>query len=132
MRGFGWTSHGEWALSMEATHGGGHIPADNDVDTQKKVLLKLYIAGQNSRSRKARRALDELCAASAHDLEVQVIDIGERPQLAEDEKILATPVVVRELPPPMRRIIGDLSDFHSVLVGLDLYQDEDPRSGGPS
>ena len=99
------------------------IQADNDVDTSTRVLLKLYIAGQNARSLQARRHLDELCAASAHDLEVEVIDIVERPQLAEDEKILATPVVVRELPPPMRRIIGDLSDFQSVLIGLDLHQD---------
>lgn len=105
------------------------IPADSNVDNQPKVLLKLYIAGQNSRSRQARRALDELCAASAFDLEVEVIDIVERPQLAEDEKILATPVVVRELPPPMRRIIGDLSDFHSVLVGLDLHQDAGGQGG---
>lgn len=107
------------------------IPADNDVDIDSRVLLKLYVAGQNSRSRQARRALDELCAASAFDLEVEVIDIVERPQLAEDEKILATPVVVRELPPPMRRIIGDLSDFHSVLVGLDLHRDSADQ-GGPA
>ncbi len=107
------------------------IPADNDVDIESRVLLKLYIAGQNSRSRQARRALDELCAASAFDLEVEVIDIVERPQLAEDEKILATPVVVREIPPPMRRIIGDLSDFHSVLVGLDLHHDPADQ-GGPA
>jgi circadian clock protein KaiB len=57
--------------------------------------------------------------------EMSVIDVLERPQLAEDEKILATPTVVKELPTPMRRIIGDLSDVESVLVGLDLrtYRD---------
>jgi circadian clock protein KaiB len=51
---------------------------------------------------------------------MQVIDVLERPQLAEDEKILATPTVVKELPMPIRRIIGDLSDADKVLVGLDL------------
>ncbi len=49
-----------------------------------------------------------------------VIDVLERPQLAEDEKILATPMVVKELPLPIRRIIGDLSDSERVLLGLDL------------
>ena len=51
----------------------------------------------------------------------------ERPQLAEDEKILATPTVVKELPPPIRRIIGDLSDSERVLLGLDLHLSETPR-----
>ncbi len=55
-----------------------------------------------------------------------LIDILDRPQLAEDEKILATPTVVKELPHPIRRIIGDLSDSERVLLGLDLrpYPDE--------
>jgi circadian clock protein KaiB len=52
--------------------------------------------------------------------EMHVIDVLERPQLAEDEKILATPTVVKELPVPIRGIIGDLSDAEKVLLGLDL------------
>lgn len=59
---------------------------------------------------------DEL--RGAYDL--LVVDVLERPQLAEDEKILATPTVVKELPHPIRRIIGDLSDSERVLLGLDL------------
>lgn len=131
MRRIGEKPHGERAPLPERTKEVVGIPADDNVDNQAKVLLKLYIAGQNSRSRQARRALDELCASSGYNLEVEVIDIVERPQLAEDEKILATPVVVRELPPPVRRIIGDLSDFHSVLVGLDLHHDAG-NAGGPA
>jgi circadian clock protein KaiB len=49
-----------------------------------------------------------------------VIDVLERPQLAEDEKIMATPTLIKQLPPPLRRIIGDLSDKDKVLLGLDL------------
>jgi circadian clock protein KaiB len=49
-----------------------------------------------------------------------VIDVLERPQLAEDEKILATPMLIKQLPPPLRRIIGDLSDTDKVILGLDL------------
>ena len=54
------------------------------------------------------------------EYELVVIDVLERPQFAEDEKILATPMVVKELPPPIRRIIGDLSDTERMLLGLDL------------
>ena len=52
--------------------------------------------------------------------EMAVVDVLERPQLAEDEKILATPTLIKELPPPLRRVIGDLSDKEKVLLGLDL------------
>jgi circadian clock protein KaiB len=90
-----------------------------------RVRLKLYIAGETARSARARRQLAQLCADQDADFDIDVIDITKRPQLAEDEKILATPVVVRELPPPMRRIIGDLDDFQSVLVGLDLHRPEE-------
>lgn len=89
-------------------------------DDQTRIRLKLYIAGETTRSLRARRDLERVCAEQDADFDIEVIDIVKRPQLAEDEKILATPVVVRELPPPMRRIIGDLTDFESVLVGLDL------------
>ncbi len=86
-----------------------------------KHLLKLYITGQTPRSRQAIANLRRICEEElAGAYEMIVIDVLERPQLAEDEKILATPTVVKELPPPFRRIIGDLSDTEKVLVGLDL------------
>jgi circadian clock protein KaiB len=52
---------------------------------------------------------------------MQVIDVLEQPQLAEDEKILATPTLIKQLPPPLRRVIGDLSDKEKVLLGLDCW-----------
>jgi circadian clock protein KaiB len=58
-----------------------------------------------------------------------LIDVLEQPQLAEDEKILATPTLVKVLPPPMRRIIGDLSDEENVLRGLDLQVRDPQRTG---
>lgn len=86
-----------------------------------KYLLKLYITGQTARSHRAIANLRRICDEQLVDqYELIVIDVLERPQLAEDEKILATPTVVKELPTPMRRIIGDLSDSERVLVGLDL------------
>ncbi len=96
-----------------------------------RYVLKLYITGQTSRSQRAIANLRQICDVELNGrYEMAVIDVLERPQLAEDEKILATPTVVKELPTPMRRIIGDLSDVESVLVGLDLhtYHDESEES----
>lgn len=87
----------------------------------EKYLIKLYVTGQTPRSQQAISALQLLCDRELGGrYELVVIDVLERPQLAEDEKILATPTVVKELPIPMRRIIGDLSDTERVLLGLDL------------
>jgi circadian clock protein KaiB len=87
----------------------------------EKHLLTLYVTGQTPRSQRAIANLRELCEQELQGrYELTVIDVLEHPQLAEDQKILATPTVVRELPPPMRRIIGDLSDSERVLLGLDL------------
>ncbi|HWG42964.1 MAG TPA: circadian clock protein KaiB [Gemmataceae bacterium] len=86
-----------------------------------KYLLKLYVTGQTPRSYRAIENLRRLCEEELRgQYEMHVIDVLERPQLAEDEKILATPTVVKELPAPIRRIIGDLSDAEKVLLGLDL------------
>ena len=87
----------------------------------KKYLLKLFVTGQTPRSELAIENLRRICEEEfQNEYELIVIDILKRPQLAEDEKILATPTVVKELPLPIRRIIGDLSDNEKVLLGLDL------------
>jgi circadian clock protein KaiB len=87
----------------------------------KKYLLKLFITGQTPKSESAISDLHRICEEEfQNQYELIVVDILKRPQLAEDEKILATPTVIKELPPPIRRIIGDLSDKEKVLLGLDL------------
>lgn len=87
----------------------------------EKYLLKLYVTGQTPRAQRAIDDLRRICDAELPgSYEVVVVDVLEQPQLAEDEKILATPTLVKELPPPTRRIIGDLSDSEKVLRGLDL------------
>lgn len=63
--------------------------------------------------------------------ELQIIDVLENPQLAEDEKILATPTLIKQLPPPLRRVIGDLSDTDKVLLGLEV-QPQTPTQTPPS
>ncbi|MHC5538441.1 circadian clock protein KaiB [Singulisphaera rosea] len=97
-----------------------------------KYLIKLYVTGQTTRSLRAIANLKKICDEELSGLyDLDVIDVLERPQLAEDEKILATPTVVKELPQPIRRIIGDLSDSERVLLGLDLrpFLDSEAREG---
>lgn len=89
----------------------------------KKILLRLYVTGTTSRSLKAIEDVKEICSGElGSQLELQVVDVLEQPQLAEDEKIMATPTLIKELPPPIRRLIGDMADREKVLLGLDLAE----------
>jgi len=84
-------------------------------------ILKLYITGSTPNSERALANLRRLCEEQLDErYEVQVIDVLQNPQLAEDDRILATPTLIKALPPPLRRVIGDLSDKEKVLLGLDL------------
>ena len=88
---------------------------------KKKYVLKLYITGQTTNSVKAIQNLKKILSGELKDVyELKIIDVLKNPQLAEDEKILATPTLSRVLPPPVKRIIGDLSDKEKVLLGLDI------------
>ena len=85
------------------------------------VRLRLYIAGQSPRSLAAIANLHRICEQHlAGQYQVELIDLLERPQLAEGDQIIAIPTLVRTLPEPIRRIIGDLSDTEKTLVGLQL------------
>ena len=98
----------------------------------RKFLLKLYVTGQTPKSERAITNIRRICEEELKgQYELVVIDVLERPQLAEDEKILATPTLTKELPPPLRRVIGDMSDTDKVLLGLDiqLYSDKSKKGG---
>jgi len=83
--------------------------------------LRLFITGHTSLSQRAIANLHQICENELEgDYELETIDVLEEPMLAETEKILATPTLVKQLPEPMRKIIGDLSDRERVLVALDL------------
>jgi circadian clock protein KaiB len=89
--------------------------------TNSRMTLKLYVTGNTPRAERAIENLRRMCESElAGRYEIVIIDVLERPQLAEDEKIFATPTLIKQLPLPMRRIIGDLSDTERVLLGLDL------------
>jgi circadian clock protein KaiB len=90
--------------------------------------LRLYVAGQTPRSLAAVANLERICKEHlAGRYRVEVIDLLEQPQLAAGDQILAIPTLVRALPEPVKRIIGDLSDTERVLVGLDLLPAGDRR-----
>ena len=87
----------------------------------EKYVLRLYIAGTTPRSTRAVANIRQICEhnlGGRYDLEV--IDIYQKPALAKGEQIVAAPTLVKELPLPLRRFIGDLSDTERVLVGMDL------------
>lgn len=89
------------------------------------LKLKVYIAGMTPAARRAIHNLETACAkySNHHTYSIDVVNILEHPQLAEQEKILATPTVVKELPAPIKRVVGDLSEVDQLLVGLDLVPD---------
>lgn len=88
--------------------------------TRGEYRLRLYIAGQSARSVAAITNLKRLCATHLQAYSIEVIDLLEHPQLAKGDQILALPTLVLQLPEPIRKIVGDLSNTDRVLVGLDL------------
>ena len=92
-------------------------------------MLRLFVTGTSPRAEIAVGNLRRICEQELRgQYELQVIDVLEQPQLAEDEKILATPTLIKQLPPPLRRVIGDLSDKDKVLLGLEVRPAADTDS----
>ena len=90
---------------------------------QERYVLRLYVTGMTRRSTEAFARIKGICEEhlqGSYDLEV--IDIYQHPQLAKDEQIIAVPTLVKKLPPPLRRLIGNLSDGERVLLGLNLHR----------
>ena len=87
--------------------------------------LRLYVAGQTPKSIAAFANLKKMCEEHLKGrYTIEVVDLLENPKLAKGDQILAIPTLVRKLPPPLRKIIGDLSNTERVLVGLNLYPGE--------
>ena len=104
-------------MSNDASTGFG----DADPENPETVSLKLYVAGQSPRSVRAVENLRKVCDEHlAGNYRVEVIDLLVNPALARGDEIVAVPTLVRRLPEPIRKIIGDLSDTDRVLVGLQL------------
>jgi circadian clock protein KaiB len=86
-----------------------------------RYVLRLYVAGQTPKSVIAITNIKKVCEENLKGLYVlNVIDLYQQPQLADGEQIIAVPTLIKKLPPPLRRIIGDMSNTERLLVGLDL------------
>jgi circadian clock protein KaiB len=84
-------------------------------------VLRLYVAGINPRSSAAIQAIKEICEQHLKDrYDLEIIDIYQQPALARGEQIIAAPTLIKKLPVPLRRFIGDLADKERILFGLDL------------
>jgi circadian clock protein KaiB len=100
----------------------------NGNSDRRKIELRLYVAGQTPKSLAALANLKKICAEHLQGrYKLYVIDLVKTPQLAQNDQILAIPTLVRKLPQPIRKIIGDLSDQNKVLVGLNLSETEGVR-----
>jgi circadian clock protein KaiB len=92
---------------------------------QKSYELRLYVAGQTPKSLAAFANLKKICEEHlAGQYHIEVIDLLKQPQLASGDQILAIPTLVRKLPAPLKKIIGDLSNTERVLVGLDVREEK--------
>jgi circadian clock protein KaiB len=111
-----------WRRARRPLHGGA----------LSKYLLRLFVTGASSRTGTAIANLRRICEQELQgQYDLEIIDVLEFPELAEDEKILATPTLIKSLPLPLRRVIGDLSDTEKVLLGLEVYtRPEDPGPAG--
>ena len=88
---------------------------------EEKYVLRLYVTGMTPKSTRAIQNIKKICDADLHGrCDLEVIDIYQRPVLAEGEQIIATPTLVKKLPLPLRRFIGDMSDTERIVLGLDL------------
>jgi circadian clock protein KaiB len=108
---------------MRNTHDASQMDVPNLIGQERTVLweLRLYVAGQTPKSITAFANLRRLCEEHlAGQYSIEIIDLMENPQLGRGDQILAVPTLVRKLPTPIKKIIGDLSNTERVLVGLDL------------
>jgi circadian clock protein KaiB len=98
-----------------------------------KYILTLYVTGTSPRTRVAIDNLNRICKQELDGrYELEIVDVLEHPQRAEDERILATPTLIKQLPPPLRRVIGDLSDKEKVLLGLEVLSETRSSPSSPS
>lgn len=101
------------------TQAANSLEASND-----KWILTLYVAGQTPKSLKAFANLKKICKNYLEGkYTLEIIDVIENPQVGQADQIFAIPTLVRKLPPPLTKIIGDLSNTEKVLVGLNVYPD---------
>lgn len=94
-----------------------------------RYILRLYVTGSSHRSLRAVYNLKKLCEEYLPDYDLEVIDIYKDPGAAREEQIIAAPTLVKKLPQPIRRFVGDMSNTQKILLGLDLYERHENQEG---
>ncbi len=94
-----------------------------------RYILRLYVTGNSHRSLRAVYNLKKICEEYLPDYDLEVIDIYKNPGAAREEQIIAAPTLVKKLPQPIRKFVGDMSNTQKILVGLDLYKRQDRQKG---
>ena len=98
---------------------------------QAKYLLRLYVTGTTGKSMRAIQNVRRICEEHLRDLyDLEVVDIYKNLPLARGDQIIAAPTLIKRLPAPLRRLIGDMSDEQRVLVGLDIRPQRPGRANG--
>ena len=90
-----------------------------------RYILRLYVTGSTGRSLQAVYNLKKICEEHLPDYDLEVIDIYKDPEAAREAQVIAAPTLVKKLPLPIRKFVGDLSNTQKVLVGLDIYKRQD-------
>lgn len=111
---------------------GTHVPPhDEAAETASPgYVLRLFITGSTTRSVRAIDNIRRICEQHLHGrYELEVIDVYRQPELAKEEQIIAAPTLVKMLPAPLRRLVGDLSNMEKVLLGLDIREAPRARHG---
>ena len=93
-----------------------------------KYILRLYVTGSSTHSMRAVHNLKKICEEHLPDYDLEVIDIYENPAAAREEQIIAAPTLVKKLPRPLRKFVGDLSNTQKILIGLDIYKRQEPHA----
>jgi circadian clock protein KaiB len=97
----------------------------------EKYVLRLYVTGMSPRSIKAIENIKRICEENLRGCyELEVIDIYQQPEYAKKEQLLAAPTLIKKLPLPLRKLVGDMSDKERILVGLDLVPKDDAKKEG--
>src|SRR4051812_22056416 len=108
-------------MKIETARGQSPVEGDTTVEKDGRGwILRLYVAGQTAKSIAALANLRKFAEANLTGYTIEVVDLLKTPQLAKGDQILAVPTLVRRLPPPVKKIIGDLSNSERILVGLDI------------
>jgi len=98
---------------------------DQTEGTNVKYVLRLYITGFTPRSKEAMRNIKKICEEELKGrYELEVIDIYQQPELAKTEQILAAPTLIRKLPLPLRKLVGDMSNKEKVIIGLEIMPED--------